>query len=965
MNQPKVSVIIPVYNAEKYLRECLDSVVNQTLRDIEIICVDDGSTDGSLGILREYEAKDSRFRVFTQNRLFAGVARNQGFSHAIGKYCIFLDADDYFEHNLLEKCYEKAEADKADIVAFNFYCVYESGNEEKRIGIHTEWLPKIKTVFNYRDCPDYIMSVVNPTSWTKLYRTAFIAENHLKYEEISTTNDITFAAVSVAAAKRISVLNEYLVHYRTGQSGTISSAKPKRLGNVLIAVKSGVMQASLLPHFASIKNSVMRFAVENITFALKNNIPDFRDSVAEDYYTEVNAFYHAPLFAGCSAETLHSEMLYHYFCFVRDNPCDDLRDYSIRKLTDGIVRDFIRGDVKPGTRAEHTFREKLDHQIIVSLTSYPPRIETVHKTIRTLLRQSLSPDKLILWLSDEEFPNKELDLPAELTELTKSGLEIAWCDNIRSYKKLIPALKLYPDAIIVTADDDLYYHPQWLERLYSGYLDKPDCIQCHRVTKFRPLDDGSYSIVPGGKDYWPFPCYLNKLTGGSGALYPPHCFHPDVLDASRFMALAPTSDDIWFWLMAAMAGYRVNVVQEPLYQLSYVEGSQDCALWKNNDQGEKLFWVHFNRLLDAYPQVEHRLRMASREVSTAETALERSVSYRIGRAITWLPRKFRGGVRCYQEHGFRYTFNRLLVHLHLIQDPEKALKKDYAYYSTLSPQNYPKELKQWYHRAMRKDLDLRNPRTFNEKIQWMKLYDATPLKTRLADKYLVREWVKEKIGEEYLVPLLGVWDSFDEIDFDRLPDRFVLKANHGCGWNIIVKDKSMFDKDDAKKKFDQWMHTNFAFMNGFELHYMNIPPKIIAEQYLENNNDDLYDYKVFCFNGKADSIMYLSERKQGLKMSFYDLNWNKLPFVYSYPQNEDEIPKPSNLELLIELAEKCAEGFPHVRVDFYIMNDGSIKFGEMTFTSAAGTCKWTVPEQDLIYGEMIKLPPKSAIPKRL
>ena len=233
------------------------------------------------------------------------------------------------------------------------------------------------------------------------------------------------------------------------------------------------------------------------------------------------------------------------------------------------------------------------------------------------------------------------------------------------------------------------------------------------------------------------------------------------------------------------------------------------------------------------------------------------------------------------------------------KEPAKTaapIKKDYAYYSSLSPEKYPEELKLWYKRVMKEDLDLDNPKTYNEKIQWMKLYDSTPLKTRLADKYLVRDWVKEKIGEEYLIPLLGVWDSFEEIDFDKFPDQFVLKANHGCGWNIIVKDKSIFDIEEARKKFDIWMHTNFAFRVGFELHYMNIPPKIIAEQYLENNNNDLYDYKVFCFNGKAESIMFLSDRKQKLKMSFYDLQWNKLPFVYSYQQNPDDIPKPMHLK---------------------------------------------------------------------
>ena len=289
--------------------------------------------------------------------------------------------------------------------------------------------------------------------------------------------------------------------------------------------------------------------------------------------------------------------------------------------------------------------------------------------------------------------------------------------------------------------------------------------------------------------------------------------------------------------------------------------------------------------------------------------------------------------------------------------------KNYHYYANLKPEDYPKELALWFKKRTGEDLDLANPKTYNEKIQWMKLYDATPLKTQLSDKYESREWVSAKIGSRYLVPLLGVWDSFDEIDFETLPDKFVLKANHGCGYNIIVDDKKRLDIQDAKTKFEKWMNTNFAFVNGLELQYMNIRPRIIAEAYLENENNDLYDYKVFCFNGKAESILFISERKAGKKIDFFDTDWNRLPISCGFPQNEDEIAKPQNLELMIKLAEKLSEGFPHVRVDFYIMNDGSIRFGEMTFSSSSGILHWNPPEQNTIYGKLIKLPPKREIPQ--
>ncbi len=299
---------------------------------------------------------------------------------------------------------------------------------------------------------------------------------------------------------------------------------------------------------------------------------------------------------------------------------------------------------------------------------------------------------------------------------------------------------------------------------------------------------------------------------------------------------------------------------------------------------------------------------------------------------------------------------------HVIQKIEREKQElFYEYYSRLEPEQYKKELVLWYRKRTGKMLNLEDPKTFNEKIQWMKLYDSTPLKTKLADKYLVRDWVSEKIGEEYLIPLLGVWDSFDEIDFEGLPNQFVLKANHGCGWNIVVKDKATFNKAEAKIKFDKWLRTNYAFV-GLELHYMNIQPRIIAEAYLENDSGDLDDYKVFCFNGKAESIRYQCERSTGLKMAFYDTQWNKLPFVCSFPMNSSDVPKPKNLELLVSLSEKLASEFPHVRVDFYMLNDGSLKFGEMTFTSANGSARWDPPGQDQVYGELLQLPQESDIP---
>ena len=273
----------------------------------------------------------------------------------------------------------------------------------------------------------------------------------------------------------------------------------------------------------------------------------------------------------------------------------------------------------------------------------------------------------------------------------------------------------------------------------------------------------------------------------------------------------------------------------------------------------------------------------------------------------------------------------------------------------------PLALKDWFYEHTGEPLNLDNPRTYNEKIQWLKLHDSTPVKTRLADKYMVRDWIKGKIGDEYLIPLLGVWDSFDEIDFDKLPDRFVLKCNHGSGYNIIVKDKTKLDKSAVRKKISSWMNEDFAFRNGFELHYSAIPRKIIAEKYIECNGKDIHDYKLWCFGGKVEYIEFLPDGYIGGKSkdAFYSRDWQKQNFVNSHVADDAVLKKPDNLDLLIRLAEKLAFGFSHVRVDFYDVNN-RIYFAEMTFTSSSGIDVWVPKEKNLELGNMIRLPEQTS-----
>lgn len=254
-------------------------------------------------------------------------------------------------------------------------------------------------------------------------------------------------------------------------------------------------------------------------------------------------------------------------------------------------------------------------------------------------------------------------------------------------------------------------------------------------------------------------------------------------------------------------------------------------------------------------------------------------------------------------------------------------------------------------------LNMKNPRTFNEKIQWLKLYNRNPLYVTLVDKYLVKDWVADKIGGEYIIPTLKKYDSADEINLAELPERFVLKCNHDSGSVIICKDKSKFEIDKAKEFYRERLKYDPSAVCG-EWVYKDVPRCIIAEEYLEDpQNDDLMDYKWFCFDG-VPRIMYMSrDHAQNATTDFFDMDFNRLPIRMQAPNSEIIPKKPRQFEKMKELAEILSEGMPQVRVDFYVINE-KIYFGEMTFFHCGGMVKVKPEEWNLKMGDMIKLPQK-------
>ena len=254
-------------------------------------------------------------------------------------------------------------------------------------------------------------------------------------------------------------------------------------------------------------------------------------------------------------------------------------------------------------------------------------------------------------------------------------------------------------------------------------------------------------------------------------------------------------------------------------------------------------------------------------------------------------------------------------------------------------------------------LDLKNPKTFNEKLQWLKLYNRNPAYTQMVDKFAVREYIAKKIGEEYLIPLLGVWDRFEDINFSQLPNQFVLKPTHDSGSVIICKDKSKLDIKETQNKINKSLKRNFYYA-GREWPYKDVKPRIFAEKYMvDESGYELKDYKFFCFDGIPRAMFVASDRQvQGeeVKFDFYDMNFEHLPFVQGHPKSNRQIQRPESFERMKELAGKLSTGIPHVRVDFYDIN-GKIYFGELTFSHVGGWVPFVPKEWDEIFGGWIKL----------
>ncbi len=265
-----------------------------------------------------------------------------------------------------------------------------------------------------------------------------------------------------------------------------------------------------------------------------------------------------------------------------------------------------------------------------------------------------------------------------------------------------------------------------------------------------------------------------------------------------------------------------------------------------------------------------------------------------------------------------------------------------------------------YRFHMGRKCNLKNPRTFNEKLCWLKVYHKDNERTKLVDKYAVRQYIADKLGQAYVVPLLGVWKRFDEIDFNTLPEQFVLKPNHTSGDVFICEDKSKIDKEVLRETVNKWMRRRY-YHQGREREYKRIKPRIIAEEYLtDQTGRGVMDYKFLCFNGKPRCLYTCQDRRDetGLKINYYDMQWQPLPIMKKHNIIGKTIEKPAFFDEMVHICELLSNPFPFVRLDLY-ETGGKIYFGEFTFCPDAGVKKFVPEEWDKTLGDWLELPYKT------
>lgn len=1003
----KVSVIIPMYKVEEYLRECLDSVANQTLKDIEVLCIDDGSPDRSAEIAAEYVSKYSNFKLIRKENGGLSSTRNVGIEAASGEYVYFLDSDDYIDLQMLEKLYDKACAGNLDVIYFNTNLVFESDEIRQRNMNLLEYYARNDSYSGV--CTGQAMFVrmledwkFLPSACLQMFRREFLIQNNLRFYVGIVHEDVLFSFQCAMLAQRANYVPDKFYFRRMRDESIMTNSKSMRnVEGYLVAYSEALRfihdveveetaadKISEYMYTSMYKNA---YIILRDLDAEKRNVPMTHGGICAKHYLDrakmelkgvvsndgglIRRAYNK--LAGTRGPLRLVRKALGFLAVTQEKGIKyALRRGAavIRRVVKRILkkilhtcRAFLRNSARflnkaakwhriPGIRR---LQENGSTNPLVSFILPVYNVEEyLPECLDSLLRQTMPHVEIIC--VDDGSTDRSLEILRSYAEKDSRIHVLTQKNQYAGTARNLGMAKATGEYLVFLDSDDFFADTLAEDAYFTAKLNKADVVIFgakhfdHSAKQFKDapwlFQEKNVPLLEPF-NYRNCPNRLYQITTPSP--WTKMFRRKFVLKSGLTFQNVRNSNDLFFVYSALAMAKRIATVNKTLV---YYRVGMSTNLQATKKKAPLCFYEAYTALHDKLAEVGLLDKVRQSYVNvvlsgcihnlrTQKDPEARQLVYDALKNEAFDALELVGHDQDYYYNADFYAEMMKIV----------TRRYNYDYLSQLSHQFYPQALKKWYHHKTGKVLNLENPITYNDKINWIKLYEQDTRKTECTDKYAVRDYVKKAIGSQYLNDLIGVWENPADIDFEKLPNKFALKATHGSGWNIIVPNKEELDQAKAVERMNWWMHRKLSFCNGLELHYDRIKPRIVAEKYLENDAGELNDYKVWCFSGKAHFIQYLCGRKKGLKMSFYDLNWNRLPFVTKSELYGEDVPCPENLVELITLAEKLAAPFNHVRVDFYQLGTGEWKFGEMTFTPAGGRCEWSPPEYDKIIGSLFDL----------
>lgn len=1008
-NKFAVSVIIPVYNVEAYIRATLDCLLNQSISDYEVICVNDGSTDGTLDILREYEAQYPQIRVFDQQNQGAAVARNRGIAEAKGAYLAILDSDDLYEPNMLERLLDAAQKSDADITVCR--CDDFDTDENKRrpypSSIREDLLPG-EQPFSPLDVKKDIFKLFIGWSWDKLFKRSFVLENSLEFQPLRTSNDMYFVFSAVVRAQRIATIDDVLVHHRRGIGGLAETREKSWFcfHDALLRIKGQLQEWGIFERYErDYVNYCLHASLWNFDTLAEPAKNLLREKLTEEWFEEFgiqgkdsNYFFNkkeykkqlllvasaAPkvsivipslnsieYYKECIKSALHQDMdTIEIICV--DAGSDDGTIEVIQKCmkSDPRVR-FIASDMRSyghqmnlgiqAARGEYLLILESDDYILPNTCSY--YYDIVSKNDLDFVKS----DHCIFFGSGKSrtFTPRELSIfPAYYNKVwNPSETEDLF------YLTILTQPGLY--RISFLRENGIRYH----ESPGASYQDNGFWVQVNALAKRAMFtherlymlrrDNPNSSVMSKGKVF---------------AICDEYDFIHDWLiehECQRFLPIVAfrrygnynfTAGRIGDWHRPAFFERWAQDFKEldeageldRSYFAPRTWSTLQCIMREGSDY-YYLGWYYSVRASNSSARASEAAKKARRIAAKNKQESLRhlnSASFKLGHALlepARIVRIFAKGVFKASKTRKDADEDRTASKIWSADIIDPFISEYYQYYSSLSADEFSDSLKdqlvRTYAKARGDVPNLDKPLTFNEKLQVRKLRSSNhELMTMLSDAYGMRTWVSDHGMEAYLTKAFGVWDSPDQIDFPALPNQFELRCSHGPDASIQVPNKAEADVEYLTSQLNTWLSGNFGYLADLSTQYKDVTPRVFAEELIDS--EESQSYAVWCFNGRAKLVEVVKKDQKKPISSFYDIEWNPQPFCCGSNELIELKERPTCLDKMLDVSAAVVPDIDFVAICFEMTGAGNLYLRKFDLTPGQGLCRWYPAKADAWLGDM-------------